>query len=141
VASAEGSFVSSVVKMALVWAVALTWSQAAFSRIAATPQALAKAQISPRSLRNSSKASASSPIQSMNPSGSPRMNFSSEEYAPTLAKLIFSFLTQSKDFSKHLSLDSRSSSTFFSSLEFDHSLISCFTFASSKFSLTSASFL
>jgi hypothetical protein len=32
---------------------------------------------------------------------------------PTLAKLIFSFLTQSKDFSKHLSLDSRSSPTFF----------------------------
>jgi hypothetical protein len=40
------------------------------------------------------------------PLGSPRMNFSSEEYAPTLAKLVFSFHTQSKDFSKHLSLDS-----------------------------------
>jgi hypothetical protein len=66
--------------------------------------------------------------------------FSSEEYAPTLAKMVFNFLTQSKDFSKHLSLDSQSSSTFFSSLVFDHSLISCFTFASSKFSLASASF-
>jgi hypothetical protein len=36
----------------------------------------------------------------------------------------FQFFMQSKDFSKHLSLDSRSSSTFFSSLVFDHSLIS-----------------
>jgi hypothetical protein len=140
VASAEGSFISSLEKTASVWAAALTWSQPAFFRIAATPRAPAKAQISPRSLRISSKASTSSPIQSMTHSGSPRMNFSSEEYTPTLAKLIFSFLTQSKDFSKHLSLNSRSSSTFFSSLAFDHSLISCFTFASSKFSLASASF-
>jgi hypothetical protein len=132
--------VSFVEKAASVWAAALTWSQPAFSRIAATPRAPTKAQMSPQSLRISSKASASPLIQLITPSGSPRMNFSSEEYAPTLAKLVFNFLTQFKDFSKHLSLDSRSCSTFFSSLVFDHSLISCFTFASSKFSLASASF-
>jgi hypothetical protein len=132
--------VSSVEKTASVWAAALTWSQPAFSRIAATPRAPAKAQMSQRSLRNSSKASASPLIQSITPSGSPGMKFSSEEYAPTLAKLVFNFLTQSKDFSKHFSLDSQSSSTYFSSLVFDHSLISCFAFASSKFSLASASF-
>jgi hypothetical protein len=112
VASVEGSFVSSVEKAALVWAAALTWSQPAFSRIATTPRALAKAQMSPRSLMISSKASAFPLIQSITPSGSPRMKFSSKEYAPTLAKLVFNFLTQSKDFSKQLSLDSRNSSTF-----------------------------
>jgi hypothetical protein len=38
-------------KAASAWVAALTWSQPAFSRIAAIPQALEKAQISPRSLR------------------------------------------------------------------------------------------
>jgi hypothetical protein len=42
----------------------------------------------------------------------------------TLEKLVFNLFTQSKDFSKHLSLDSQSSSIFFSSLVFHHSLIS-----------------
>jgi hypothetical protein len=58
-----------------------------------------------------------------------------------LEKLVFSFFTQSKDFSKHLSLDSRSSSIFFSSLAFHHSLISWLAFATSQFSLASASCL
>jgi hypothetical protein len=44
-----------------------------------------------------------------------------------------------EDFSKHLSLDSRSSSIFFSSLAFHHSLISWLAFATSQFSLASAS--
>jgi hypothetical protein len=38
-------------KAASAWVAALTWSQPAFSRIAAIPRALEKAQISPRSLR------------------------------------------------------------------------------------------
>jgi hypothetical protein len=86
-------------KMASAWVAALTCSQQVFSRIAATPRAPAKAQKSPRSLRISSKASPSSPIHSMTPSGSPRINFCSDEYAPALAKLSFSFFAQSKDFS------------------------------------------
>jgi hypothetical protein len=50
-------------------------------------------------------------------------------------KAVFKNFTLSKDFSKHLSLDSRSSSIFFSSLAFHHSLISWLAFATSQFSL------
>jgi hypothetical protein len=99
VASAEGSLALSMEKTFSAWAAALTCSQPFFSRTAATPQAPAKAQKSPRSLRISSKASPSSPIHSMTPSGSPRINFCSDEYATTFAKLSFSFLAQFNNFS------------------------------------------
>jgi hypothetical protein len=46
-----------------------------------------------------------------------------------LCKAVFKFFTLSKDFSKHLSLDSRSSSIFFSSLACVHSLIYLLAFA------------
>jgi hypothetical protein len=104
-ASAEGSFVSSTDRAASAWAKVFTCSHAALSRIAATPLALEKPQTSPRSFKISLKASASLLIHSIGPSGSPRMKLSSLEYAPTLAKLVFIFFTQSIDFSKHFSFD------------------------------------
>jgi hypothetical protein len=51
-ASAEGSFVSSMEKAASTRAKVLTCSHPAFSKIAATPFAPEKAQTSPRSLKN-----------------------------------------------------------------------------------------
>jgi hypothetical protein len=75
-ASAEGSFVSSMEKAASAWARVLTWSQPTFSRMAEIPLAPQNAQTSPRSLRISSKASASSLIHSITPSGSPHMKLS-----------------------------------------------------------------
>jgi hypothetical protein len=90
-ASAEGSFVSSTEKAASAWARIFTCSHPAFSKIAATPLAPEKAQTSPRSLKISSKVSASLLIHSIRPSGSPRTKLSSLEYAPTLAKLVFIF--------------------------------------------------
>jgi hypothetical protein len=54
-ASAEGSFVSSMEKAASAWAKVLTCSHPAFSKIAATPLAPEKAQTSPRSLKNALK--------------------------------------------------------------------------------------
>jgi hypothetical protein len=88
-ASAEGSFVSSTEKAASAWARIFTCSHPAFSKTAATPLAPEKAQTSPRSLKISSKASASLLIHSIGPLGSPRMKLSSFEYAPTLVKLVF----------------------------------------------------
>jgi hypothetical protein len=64
------------------WAAGLTCSHPAFSKIAVIPWAPEKAQKSPRSLRISSKASASSPIHWITSSGSSRIKFCSEEYAP-----------------------------------------------------------
>jgi hypothetical protein len=55
-----------------------------------------------------------------------------------LAKLAFIFFTQSKDFSKHLSLDVRSSSTFFSKWFFQYSLISWLASASAHFSASAS---
>jgi hypothetical protein len=112
-ASAEGSFVSSTEKAASAWAKFFTCSHPAFSKIHATPLVPEKAQTSPRSLKISSKASASLLFHSIGPSGSPLMKLSSLEYAPTLVKLVFIFFTQSIDFSKHLSFDERSSATIF----------------------------
>jgi hypothetical protein len=63
------------------WATALTCSQSAFSKIVATPRAPANAQKSSQSSSISSKASASSPIHCITPSGLPQINFCSEEYA------------------------------------------------------------
>jgi hypothetical protein len=74
----------SMEKTVSVWAVALTWSQPVFSKIAATPRAPAKAKKSPRWLRISSKASASSLIHSMIPSGSPLIIFSPMSMHPPL---------------------------------------------------------
>src|SRR5688572_15222636 len=90
-ASAEGSFVSSIDKAASVCTKVFTCSQPAFSKIDAIPLTPEKAQTSPRSFKISSKASASPLIQSIGPSGSPRTKLSSLEYAPTLAKLVFIF--------------------------------------------------
>jgi hypothetical protein len=51
-ASAEGSFVSSMEKAASAWAKVLTCSQPAFSKMAATPLAPKKAQTSPAVTQN-----------------------------------------------------------------------------------------
>jgi hypothetical protein len=113
-ASAEGSFVSSIEKAVSVWAKVLTCLHPDYSKIPAIPLAPENTQTSPRSLKISSKASASLLIHSTMPSGSPIMKLSSLEYAPTLAKLVFIFLMHSTNFSKHLSFDERSSVTVFS---------------------------
>jgi hypothetical protein len=63
------------------------------------PLAPEKAHMSPRPFKTSSKASASWLIHSIGPSGSPLMKISSLENAPTLAKLVFIFLTHYIDFS------------------------------------------
>jgi hypothetical protein len=98
-ASAEGSFVSSIDKAASDCAKDFTCSQPIFSKIAATPLVPEKAQTSPRPFKISSNASASLLIQSIGPSGSPLTKLSLLEYAPTLAKLVFIFPTHSMDFS------------------------------------------
>jgi hypothetical protein len=79
VASAEGSFVSFMEKAASVWANVLIWSRPAFSKIVEIPRAPENAQTSPRSLKISSKVSASPLIHSITTSGLPRMQFSSVE--------------------------------------------------------------
>jgi hypothetical protein len=63
------------------------------------PLAPEKAHMSPRPFKTSSKASASWLVHSIGHSGSPFTKFSLLEYAPTLAKLVFIFLTHSIDFS------------------------------------------
>jgi hypothetical protein len=57
-------------KAASVWAMVLIWSHPAFSKMAEIPRALENAQTSPRSLKISSKVSASRLIHSITPSGS-----------------------------------------------------------------------
>jgi hypothetical protein len=84
--------VSLIEKVASAWARIFTCSHPAFSKIAATHLAPEKAQTSPRPFKIPSKASASLLIHSTGPSGSPRTKLSLLEYAPTLAKLVLSFL-------------------------------------------------